>query len=129
MSKRDPSAPSMMWLFFSPRGRIGRQAYALSFLFWIALSAFSLTKLIIADNESNDTGAALWFLVTMALAGASAISTFFLSFKRLHDMGYPGPLALATFIPAVSILAVFALMILPGIVGPNQYGSFPDRPD
>ncbi|MCO6185565.1 DUF805 domain-containing protein [Rhizobium sp. L1K21] len=128
MTNKDPSAPSMTWLFFGHSGRIGRQPYILAFFFWVALSAFTITKLVIADQEGNDSGAATWFLATLVLTVASALSLFFLSFKRLHDLGLPGPLALSTFIPAVSILAVFALMVWPGTDGANQYGRLPNRP-
>lgn len=31
--------PSMMWLFFSPSGRIGRLPFLLAWLFWFAVGS------------------------------------------------------------------------------------------
>ncbi len=119
------TSPTMLWLFFSPSGRIGRQVFIFSFLFWVALATFSLLKL---GSTEDDAKTVIWFLVFMAVTLGSAISLFFLSFKRLHDMGYPGPIALLTFVPAVSIIFVIALMTWPGKADPNEFGAETNRP-
>ncbi len=119
------TSPTMLWLFFSPSGRIGRQVFILSFLFWVALATFSLLKLGFAKD---DTKTVLWFLAFMAIALGSAVSLFFLSFKRLHDMGFPGPIALMSFVPAAYIIFVIALMVWPGQTEPNDYGAETNRP-
>ncbi len=125
MATGQPEA-SIGWLFFSPSGRISRQPYGLSFLFWIMLNAACLSELVNAEDGS--AALILWFLAFMALTLASAVSLLFLSIKRLHDMGYPGPIALVIFIPAISIFAVLAFMIWPGMIGHNDYGTTPNRP-
>ena len=119
----------MSWLLFSPSGRIGRQPFILSFLFWVAVIAFCLSKLIDADNSSDDSSAVVWTLAFTLTALASTISVFFLAFKRLHDIGFSGIFAIAVFVPILSFVTVIALMVWPGYNGPNQYGSAMNRPD
>lgn len=51
-----------------------------------------------------------------------------LSVKRLHDMGFTGMLAVALFVPVVSIVLLFWMCIGPSDKGPNAYGPTTDRP-
>jgi uncharacterized membrane protein YhaH (DUF805 family) len=38
--------PSMMWLFFSPSGRIGRLPFLLAWLFWFAVGSIFLAQMM-----------------------------------------------------------------------------------
>jgi uncharacterized membrane protein YhaH (DUF805 family) len=55
-------------------------------------------------------------------------STFAVSVKRLHDVGYAGFLALALLIPFVNLAFTIWLGVLPGTADANQYGEAPDVP-
>ena len=46
-----------------------------------------------------------------------------LTIKRLHDIGYPGPLAICLFIPVLSPVVFIALCLWPGKPEANEYGS------
>ena len=51
-----------------------------------------------------------------------------LAIKRLHDIGYPGPLSLCLFIPVLSPVVFIALCLWPGEPGPNEFGVHSDEP-
>lgn len=111
---------SMSWLFFSPSGRLGRLPYFLGWLFWVAVSGFALTRMF--ANEGNDIALALWTLILVVSGLVSTASIVLLTIKRLHDIGYPGPLAICLFIPVLSPVVFIALCLWPGTEGNNEYG-------
>lgn len=116
--------PSVPWLFFSPFGRAGRQTYILSWLFWVCADGFVATRLVASHDEG--VGFVLWFLVFLIAAVSSTVSLVMLTVKRLHDMGFPGPLTLLLFIPAISFVALAAFCIWPSQPTANAYGPMPD---
>lgn len=113
--------PSMTWLFFSPSGRIGRLPFFLSWLFWFAVGCVFLMQVL--KNETEDTALALWTLALIVSGVLSTVSIAMLAIKRLHDIGYPGPLALCLFIPVLSPIVFIALCLWPGTKGENEFGS------
>lgn len=110
----------MQWLFFSPSGRLSRLPYFLGWLFWVAVSGFVLARMY--ANEENDIALALWTLVLVVTSLVAAASIVMLSVKRLHDIGYPGALAICMFIPVLSPVIFITLCLWPGKPGANEYG-------
>jgi uncharacterized membrane protein YhaH (DUF805 family) len=53
-------------------------------------------------------------------ASIGAASIVMLTVKRLHDIGYPGPLAICLFI--LSPVVFITLCLWPGKPGANEYG-------
>ncbi len=111
---------SMSWLFFSPSGRVSRLPYFLGWLFWAAVSGFVLSRVL--AHQGNDIPLALWTLILVITALVSTASIALLTIKRLHDIGYPGHLAICLFIPVLSPVLFLALCLWPGSEGPNEYG-------
>lgn len=118
-------APGMIWLLFSPSGRLGRQPYAMSILLWLALQGVTASQMF--ANEHHDASLALWTLALIVVTLASVVSLFMLTIKRLHDIGQPAVVALLLFVPVVSFLALIALLLWPS-TPPNAYGEFTNRP-
>jgi uncharacterized membrane protein YhaH (DUF805 family) len=118
--------PSMTWLFFSPSGRIGRLPFLFSWLFWFAVGSIFLMQVL--KNEAEDTALALWTMALIVSGVLSTVSIAMLAIKRLHDIGYPGPLALCLFIPVLSPIVFIALCLWPGADGANEYGSRRNAP-
>ena len=117
---------NMTWLFFSPSGRITRLPFFLSWLFWLLIGAFVVARMF--SNENHKTALALWTLVLIVSGIVSTLSIAMLAIKRLHDIGYPGPLALCLFIPVLSPIVFIALCLWPGTEGPNEFGQTGDEP-
>lgn len=113
--------PSMTWLFFSPSGRIGRLPFFLSWLLWLVLGGIILMQML--KYEDQDAALALWTLAMIGSGVASTVSIAMLAIKRLHDIGYPGPLALCLFIPVLSPIVFIALCLWPGAPGANEFGG------
>ncbi|MBB5533643.1 DUF805 domain-containing protein [Rhizobium giardinii] len=111
---------TMPWLFFSPSGRLPRLPYFLGWLFWVAVSGFVLTRMF--ANEGNDIALALWTLILVVSGLVSTASIVMLTIKRLHDIGYPGPLAICLFIPVLSPVVFITLCLWPGKPEANEYG-------
>ncbi|MEK1930026.1 MAG: DUF805 domain-containing protein [Pararhizobium sp.] len=111
---------TMQWLFFSPSGRLSRLPYFLGWLFWVAISGFVLVRMF--ANEGNEIALALWTLILVVSGLVSTASIVMLTIKRLHDIGYPGPLAICLFIPVLSPVVFITLCLWPGKPGANEYG-------
>ncbi|MDK1493947.1 DUF805 domain-containing protein, partial [Sinorhizobium sp. 7-81] len=73
--------------------------------------------------ENEDTALALWTLGLVVSGVLSTVSIAMLAIKRLHDIGYPGPLALCLFIPVLSPIVFIALCLWPGAKGENDFGG------
>lgn len=118
--------PSMTWLFFSPSGRIGRLPFFLSWLFWLFAGGLLLAQVL--KYEGQEAPLALWTLALIASGLVSTVSLVMLAIKRLHDIGYPGPLALCLFIPVLSPIVFIALCLWPGTKGANEFGGDRNAP-
>lgn len=121
MTGKEGRQPSMTWLFFSPSGRIGRLPFFLAWLFWLFTGAFLLAQVM--KYEGQDAPMAFWSLGLIVSAIASTVSIVMLAIKRLHDIGYPGPLAICLFIPVLSPIIFLALCLWPGAEGANEFGG------
>jgi uncharacterized membrane protein YhaH (DUF805 family) len=121
-----PDKSQLFWLFFSFSGRVGRAAYFLAGLLLAIVQAFFLYRMLLAQEAGlTDTFWANGFMATFFLSLWSNVA---LGVKRLHDIGRPGIIAVALFIPIVSIAAFIALCLMPGNPGPNRYGRHPNSP-
>lgn len=117
---------SLFWLFFGVSGRVSRAAYFLAGLLLAVVQAFFLYRSVIAQNAGLD--ASSWEAAFAATFFVSLWSNVALGVKRLHDMDRPGFIAVALFVPVVSIVAFLALCFFPGTPGPNKYGSRTNAP-
>ncbi|MEW9807232.1 DUF805 domain-containing protein [Mesorhizobium marinum] len=121
-----PEKDKLIWLFFRFTGRVSRAAYFLAGLLLAIVQAFLLYRftLVAEDSAAGQTlAAAFWIVMVVAIWANVALSV-----KRLHDIGKPGHIAIALFIPIISILAFIALCLIPGERGPNRYGPHPNAP-
>jgi uncharacterized membrane protein YhaH (DUF805 family) len=120
-------APRMLWLFFSPSGRISRQPYIMAFLFWFMLQAVAIGQMFAAERQDNDAMLAIATLGLIVVSLIGFVSMIMLTIKRVHDMGYPGALAFLIFVPVVSFLALICFLFWPSSP-PNPFGDYPNRP-
>jgi uncharacterized membrane protein YhaH (DUF805 family) len=115
-----------LWFFFGLSGRINRMAYLLAGLFLGVIQLFLLYRFSMAPQDTAQ--AESWAMLFWGVVFVSLWSNFALSVKRLHDMGRPGLIALAVFVPMLAIIAFVVLCFLPGTPGPNAYGSRTNAP-
>jgi len=119
--------PGMLWLFFSPSGRVSRQPYVMALLFWVVLQMIAVSQMFAGDRLHNDALIAFATLGLILVSLLSFLSMIMLTIKRVHDMGYPGLWALLIFVPVVSFLALIFFLFWPS--GPrNDFGDHPNRP-
>jgi uncharacterized membrane protein YhaH (DUF805 family) len=121
-----PEKDKLLWLFFRFSGRVSRAAYFLAGLLLAIVQAFLLYRFTLVPegtSESQGWAAAFWLVMLVSLWANVALSV-----KRLHDIGRPGIIAAALFIPVISIIAFIALCLVPGNPGPNRYGDQPNAP-
>ena len=116
----------IIWLFFGLKGRVSRAAYFLAGLFLAVIQAFLLYRFTLVPQDS--TAGQTWALLFWAAVLVSIWSNVALGVKRLHDFGKPGIIAVALFVPVISIIAFVVLCIFPGDKGPNQFGSRTNAP-
>ena len=121
-----PDGAHLFWLFFRFSGRISRGAFFLAGLLLAIIQAFFLYRFALAPEESPE--GRMWASAFTAIMFVSLWSSVALGAKRLHDMGRPGILAAALFIPIVSIIAFIALCAFPGTPGANPYGTRSNAP-
>jgi len=121
-----PDKDKLLWLFFRFSGRVSRAVYFLAGLLLAIVQAFLLYRFtLVPEGTSESQGWAAAFFVVMIVSLWANVA---LSVKRLHDIGKPGIIAAALFIPVISIVAFIALCLFPGNPGPNQYGDQPNAP-
>jgi uncharacterized membrane protein YhaH (DUF805 family) len=102
------------YLFTSAEGRIARQQW------WIGVGLLFLVSLFSTILFGNDGLIAFITGVLMMIAG------IMLHIKRCHDRGKSGWWCLLLLVPFVGLIwAIIDLGILPGTVGPNEYGPDP----
>lgn len=111
----------MPWLFFSPSGRISRRAFLLGWLFWVAVTGFVIARMM--ANEQHDAAFGAWTVALVAIGMMSVVSTIMITVKRLHDIGFPGALAICMLIPVLSPFLFLALCLWPGYSVENNNGA------
>ena len=78
---------------------------------------------VLKHDGPDNAAMALWTMALIVSGFVSTVSIVMLAIKRLHDIGYPGPLALCLFIPVLSPLVFLALCLWPGMQGANEFGG------
>ena len=117
------NSPSLMWLFFSFRGRIARQSFFLGVLFLFLPQIFLVLQ--IAGSAEDSAEMIFWALLWMASIAITIWPILALFTKRLHDLSLTGGLSILAFIPSVNWIAFLVLACLPSKQEINQYGSPP----
>ncbi|MDO6965175.1 DUF805 domain-containing protein [Rhizobium alvei] len=117
--------PDMIWLLFSPSGRLSRRTYGLALCLWFALQGIVISQMF--ANEGEQTALALWTLALVGIILGWILSSLMLTVKRMHDLGLPGYWALLLALPVIGLVTMIALIFMPSD-GPNHYGLFPDAP-
>jgi uncharacterized membrane protein YhaH (DUF805 family) len=121
-----PEKDQLFWLFFRFSGRVSRAAYFLAGLLLAVIQAFLLYRFTLVPEAS--AAGQMWAVAFWLAVIVSVWSNVALGVKRLHDIGRPGIIAAALFVPVVSILAFIALCLIPGNHGPNHYGEHANAP-
>lgn len=112
------------FLNFSFDGRSRRSHYWANILCWLA--AFMLIGVAIGIAASMDPGVGpasiVVFLVATVWTVAYMVDVWAMTFRRAHDTGKSGWIALLLFIPIVNLLPLYWLLIQDSDQGPNKYG-------
>jgi uncharacterized membrane protein YhaH (DUF805 family) len=115
-------------------GRSRRTEYWMFALFQAIIYIALLILLFVAGVSGTDpyTGDpefnAFGYLMLAAFAIIALgliVPNIAVSVRRFHDQDKSGWLYLLGFIPYLGGIIVFVFMVLPGTVGPNQYGNDP----
>jgi uncharacterized membrane protein YhaH (DUF805 family) len=142
-SVRTPASP-LIWLFFSPKGRISRGVYWLSYVFLICINSVLIGQ-VVGGEEASFHGVAVAASPFVAFGSLYANVSFLV--KRLHDFNTSGAFAAVLLLPLfagifmmatgsfalapIASLVNLAVVIWAGVVagtpGPNRYGEAPDR--
>ena len=102
------------YLFTTAEGRISRQQW------WIGVGILFAVSLVSSLLFGQDGLLPVVIGILMMIAG------IMLHIKRCHDRGKSGWWCLILLIPFVGFIwAIIDLGILPGTVGPNEYGPDP----
>jgi uncharacterized membrane protein YhaH (DUF805 family) len=106
--------------FFRPQGRITRTEYLLGIGFILAVEAALLALMW----DRIEIAPALLF-VGLLPGLLLTIAVLVLIAKRCHDIGLPGSFLLLLFVPAVGLVWIIFLGLMPGKDLPNAYGPAP----
>ncbi|MEN0001136.1 MAG: DUF805 domain-containing protein [Pseudomonadota bacterium] len=124
-------APTVKWLLFSFRGRIGRKSFALGALMMVLIQ-FAIVAWLAGlgegtggDIQLSGGEAIMAFFVMIGFWIAMAWALLAMAAKRLHDLDLPGILAVLLIIPAISLLTFLALAFMPGSRNTNRHGPPP----
>jgi uncharacterized membrane protein YhaH (DUF805 family) len=112
VDNQGPGRLTVASALFSLSGRIGRQAFVLGQLFLLSLFAVVVARILAVQGQDGPTVA--WGLAMLALAPVAIWSAVALTVKRLRDIGWPAPLALALFVPTANLVLIGLLMVWPG---------------
>lgn len=117
--------PTLLWLFFSFKGRIARQSFALAAGFLLLPQILVIYQIVKAEQADNEGALAFWGLTFIVFAILALWSLFALFIKRLHDLSLPGALAILSFISGVNLLFFAFLALMPSKRETNQHGPPP----
>lgn len=109
-------------------GRIGRVQFGVLMAIAIILSMMvgGLLDLVGINQLSSGVPWFFGFLVSAILN----LFTFHIFVRRLHDLDLSGWWVLLVMVPLlgglIALLAIIALLVIPGSAGANRYGPEPD---
>ena len=132
----------MLHFFFGFTGRIRRSSYFFGALaamcLWTILCVSAIAAIAVASGATVETGSSSfiigdgdfdgspWLPIAFAILGLLGLwSSAALTVKRWHVVGMTGWFALLTLPPFANFMMFVLLCLLPGTVGPNQYGRDP----
>jgi uncharacterized membrane protein YhaH (DUF805 family) len=110
-------AVPVVWLYFSPRGRITRAMYWYAMAPLLMMQALALVGLIMLHRSDVPV---LLVLNALMLWPALALGT-----KRLHDQGISGLWLVGYLIPLINLILAIQIGFVRGMPGPNRYGADP----
>lgn len=114
-SNRDEGLQAILWLCFSPNGRVSSGWY------WASVVALLPSNLIFKFSEN-----AVLLLVGLAMALILLIPSLMISIKRWHDIGKSGWYVLVNLVPIIGPLyALWQQGFVNGTPGTNSYGPDP----
>ncbi|WP_157961717.1 DUF805 domain-containing protein [Acuticoccus kandeliae] len=113
--------PTVLWALIGLDGRVNRE------VFWLGnlLCGFVGVALMLPSIDP-DTGGLQLSPIAPFVFVALFWTEVALAVKRLHDRGLTGWLAAAFGIPVLGFVAFFAIGLMPGDKGPNQFGPAPN---
>jgi uncharacterized membrane protein YhaH (DUF805 family) len=120
-------APGLLWLFFSFKGRIARQSFALGAGFLLLPQIFIILQIIKADETDQSGELALWGLVLLICAAATLWSVIVLHVKRLHDLDLHGAFAFIAMLSGINLVFFIFLACTPSKPETNKHGPPPFR--
>ncbi len=123
--------PTIKWALLSMRGRINREEYWWSTFALMAGSFVFMYGMFHDRVELGPSGELLFTesqgLSLLSIVAAGIYVSFAITVKRLHDLGWPGLLAVLLMFPGIGFIAFFLLGLMNGEAGPNKYGPEPPR--
>lgn len=120
-----PVQRNLFWMFFSFYGRASRREY-----WWAQLLLFAVFGLVIALLSSMGGFSApdmsgFAFLAVIAVAQILWFFGICVAAKRVHDLGWPGGMAVLMFVPILGAMFWLFLGFTKGNPGDNKYGPSP----
>ncbi|QXO15563.1 DUF805 domain-containing protein [Vibrio ostreae] len=96
-------------------GRVPRHAY------WAFFAVNLVVSLLLIALDIHQ--ASIWSAwLEIGYSVASFLPLLALTVRRLHDLGHSGWWSLVFLVPAIGVLILLVLMLLPGEKQANQYG-------
>ncbi len=116
-------AKKMVWVFARFDGRIGRHVYWLASAFLIAVTA-----MFVRPEIDPETGAISLQIssIGFVFVFATMVANIAVAAKRLHDFNASAFFTIALLVPALSLLAILIIGLVPGTPAPNRFGPAPD---
>ncbi len=122
---------TLSWLFFSFKGRIARQSFALGAGFLLLPQILVIYQIVKASEADAQDALAFWGLAFLVCAVLTLWSIAALFVKRLHDLSLPGALVILSFFSGVNMVFFMFLAFMPSKQEVNDHGPppFPKVPD
>lgn len=117
-----PLKRNLFWMFFSFYGRISRREY-----WWAQLSLLAafVAAVIILERSGGLDGPEVSAAAVLSIVVLLQIIWFFgicVAVKRVHDIGWPGGLAVLLFVPVLGFLFWLKIGFSRGQITENRYG-------
>lgn len=117
-----PLKRNLFWMFFSFYGRISRREY-----WWAQLSLLAafVAAVIILERSGGLDGPEVSAAAVLSIVVLLQIIWFFgicVAVKRVHDIGWPGGLAVLLFVPVLGFLFWLKIGFSRGQMTENRYG-------
>ncbi len=104
-------------------GRARRKEYWMFVLFYTLITC---ALKAVAEAADPDSSLATFMTIATALFGlACFVPSLALVWRRLHDTGRSGLMALLALIPVIGGIILFVFLVLDSQPGPNKYGPNP----